>query len=394
MRTREKDSLVYIFKLQLEHSLDCPEVRNISTSAMRLQATEVLSTIPYVRPSSLVNLARLKHGATSLYSSAWRALQCHRQDISKADVISFGQIPYFLHEIEIANSGSTTYVAATSEERQYDIQIQVWVVRSGRQQRPAAKSNTMKRWQLVAAINCYAAEYLENLDPKRRARSHFPVPRFGTVTLNSAESLNSWMEEYRDKSHLVILACCVSHPARLLYSRKQEYANADTVLSPRSFRTFNQNRDNGRRHQMFQTSDHLFKVTSLTSGYTHMQIVSVNLDTIDCDEALQSPNVVKKAGRPRKVRLQSRGEVDDNDRYACKECGLLGHNARTCSRRQPPSVLPVDLEEGNQEPFQQQLDIGNLNGGSGPKRTRVYNVVCINCGGNHYRKTPCRVPIH
>ncbi|KAH9265704.1 hypothetical protein BASA83_010992 [Batrachochytrium salamandrivorans] len=82
---------------------------------MRLQATEVLSTVPNVRPSSLINLACLKHGATSSYSSAWRALQCHRQDINKADVISFGQIPYFLHGIEIANSGSTTYVTATSE---------------------------------------------------------------------------------------------------------------------------------------------------------------------------------------------------------------------------------------------------------------------------------------
>ncbi|KAH6585300.1 hypothetical protein BASA50_005066 [Batrachochytrium salamandrivorans] len=78
MRTREKDSLVYMSKLQLEHSLDYPEVRNISTSAMRLQATKVLSTVPNVRPSSLVSLARLKHGATSSYSSAWRALQCHR----------------------------------------------------------------------------------------------------------------------------------------------------------------------------------------------------------------------------------------------------------------------------------------------------------------------------
>ncbi|KAH6600994.1 hypothetical protein BASA50_001888 [Batrachochytrium salamandrivorans] len=114
MQTREKDSLVYISKLQLEHSLDCPKVRNISTSAMRLQATEVLSTVPYVRPSSLVDLARLKNGVTSSYSSARRALQCHRQDINKADVISFGQIPYFLHEIEIANPGLTTYVAATS----------------------------------------------------------------------------------------------------------------------------------------------------------------------------------------------------------------------------------------------------------------------------------------
>ncbi|KAH6565023.1 hypothetical protein BASA62_007582 [Batrachochytrium salamandrivorans] len=171
---KRKNSLVYISKLQLEHSLDYPEIRNICTSTIRLQATEVLSTVPYVRPSSVVNLARLKHGVTFSYSSAWRALQCHCQDISKADVISFGQIPYFLHEIENANSGSTT------------------------------------------------------------------------------------------------LACWVSHSARLLYSRKQEYANADTVLSPRSFRTFNQNRDNGRRHQMFQTGDHLFKVTSLTSGYTRM----------------------------------------------------------------------------------------------------------------------------
>ncbi|KAH6583297.1 hypothetical protein BASA61_008079 [Batrachochytrium salamandrivorans] len=95
---------------------DCPEVRNISTSAMRLQATKVLSTVPNVRPSSLINLARLKHGVTFSYSFAWCTLQCHCQDINKADVISFGQIPYFLHEIEIANPGSTTYVAATSEE--------------------------------------------------------------------------------------------------------------------------------------------------------------------------------------------------------------------------------------------------------------------------------------
>ncbi|KAH6596500.1 hypothetical protein BASA50_005075 [Batrachochytrium salamandrivorans] len=445
---------------------DCPKVRSISTSAMRLQATEVLSTVPNVRPSSLINLACLKHGVTSSYSSAWRALQSHRQDINKADVMSFGQIPYPLHEIEIANSGSTTYVAATSEgifdnaflclgpmrnafnhcrpmlivdachiKSKYGgvimaasahdgdnhiipIAIGLYNIENemnwkhfflklaeaipeikqpkfGGQIWAAAKAGSQVKHDeamaTIAEIDCDAAEYLKNSDPKRWARSHFPVPRFGTVTSNSAESLNSWMEEYRDKSHLGILACWVSHSARLLYSRKQEYANADTVLSPRSFRTFNQNRDNGRRHQMFQTGDHLFKVTSLTSGYTRM-IVSVDLDTINCDEALQSPNVVKKAGRPRKVRLRSRGEVDDNDRYACKGCGLLGHNVRTFSRRQPPSVLPVDLEEGNQEPFQQQLDIGNLNGGSGSKRARVRNVVCINCGGNHYRKTPCRVP--
>ncbi|KAH6563999.1 hypothetical protein BASA50_010994 [Batrachochytrium salamandrivorans] len=58
----------------------------------------------------------------------------------------------------------------------------------------------------------------------------------------------------------------------------------------------------------------------------------------------------------------------------------------------PLQCCLLTLNNATQEPFQ-QLDIGNLNGGSGPKRTRVRNVVCINCSGNHYRKTPCRVPI-
>ncbi|KAH6594900.1 hypothetical protein BASA50_006258 [Batrachochytrium salamandrivorans] len=65
---------------------------------------------------------------------------------------------------------------------------------------------------IIVAINCDAAEYLKNADPKRWARSHFPVPRFGTVTLNSAKSLNSWMKEYRDKSHLGILEIQIGGP--------------------------------------------------------------------------------------------------------------------------------------------------------------------------------------
>ncbi|KAH9262632.1 hypothetical protein BASA83_013760 [Batrachochytrium salamandrivorans] len=300
---------------------------------MRLQATEVLSTVTYVQPSSLVNLSRLKHGVTFSYSSAWRALQCHRQDISKADVISFGKIPYFLHEIEIVQSWLNNLCCSNLKEAIPEIkQPGVVIVHDREKDLQQAQKQVLPF--SFESICCLAPrkelsiQYSNpslNSDPKRWAKNYFPVPRFGTVTLNSAKSLNSWMEEYRDKSHLEILAFWVSHSTCLLYSRKQEYANAYTVLSPRSFRTFNQNRDNGRRHQMFQTGDHLFEVASLTSGYTRM-IVSVDLDTIDCDETLQPPNVVRKTGRPRKVCLQSRGEVDDNDRYACKGCGLRRHN--------------------------------------------------------------------
>ncbi|KAH6594105.1 hypothetical protein BASA61_004094 [Batrachochytrium salamandrivorans] len=300
---KRKNSLVYISKLQLEHSLDYPEIRNICTSTIRLQATEVLSTVPYVRPSSVVNLARLKHGVTFSYSSAWRALQCHCQDISKADVISFGQIPYFLHEIEIANSGSTTLTG--------DHLFKVTSLTSG-----------YTRMVNLETKTCSCMEFQE---------MQFPCAHAALAISTNRQPVNQFV----DRSYLL---------------------------------------------------------SSLQSAYSQ-QIVFVDLDTINCDEALQPPNVVRKTGRPRKVCLRSRGEVDDNDRYACKGCELLGHNVRKCSRRQPPSVLPVDLEEGNQEPFQ-QLDIGNLNGGPGSKRARVCNVMCINCGSNRYRKTPCQVPIH
>ncbi|KAH9275733.1 hypothetical protein BASA83_002035 [Batrachochytrium salamandrivorans] len=78
MRTREKDSLVYISKLQLEHALDCPEVRkhlhfsHAPTGNRGSVNRSICTTIKL-----LVNLARLKHGATFSYYSAWRALQSH-----------------------------------------------------------------------------------------------------------------------------------------------------------------------------------------------------------------------------------------------------------------------------------------------------------------------------
>ncbi|KAH6581233.1 hypothetical protein BASA60_002510 [Batrachochytrium salamandrivorans] len=365
---------------------------------MRLQATEVLSTVPNVRPSSLINLACLKHGATSSYSSAWRALQCHRQDINKADVISFGQIPYFLHGIEIANSGSTTYVTATSEGIFDNGFLCLGPMRNAFNQcRPMlivdACHIKSKYGGVIMAASAHDVETIPEIKQPKVVIVHDREKGLQQAQRQILsfpfESICVWYLEknvntiFKSKFGGQIWAAAkagsqVKHDEAMLVSYtavNKNMRNADTVLSPRSFRTLNQNRDNGRRHQMVRTGDHLFKVTSLTSGgYTRML----------CNLRMSSG----RQGVREKVRLRSRGEVDDNDRYACKGCGLLGHNVQTCSCRQPPSVLPVDLEEGNQEPFQ-QLDIGNLNGGSGPKRTRVQNVVCINCGGNYYRKTPC-----
>ncbi|KAH6573716.1 hypothetical protein BASA60_005898 [Batrachochytrium salamandrivorans] len=85
-----------------------------------------------------------------------------------------------------------------------------------------------------------------------------------------------------------------------------------------------------------QFVDRSYLLSSLQSAYSQ-QIVSVDLDTIDCDEALQPLNVVRKAGCPRKVRLQV-GEVKLTTTIdmSVKDMGLLGHNVRNMQSSATP----------------------------------------------------------
>ncbi|KAH6580694.1 hypothetical protein BASA60_002765 [Batrachochytrium salamandrivorans] len=140
-------------------------------------------------------------------------------------------------------------------------------------------------------------------------------------------------------------------------------------------------------HQMFQTGDHLFKVTSLTSGYTRMVNWKLNMQFSATSECRQKDRTSAK------VCLRSRGEVDDNDRYAVKDVNCLDTMFENAVVGNPLQCCLLTLKKAPKKPFQ-QLDIGNLNGGPGSKRARVCNVMCINCGSNRYRKTPCQVPIH
>jgi hypothetical protein len=556
---KRKDNRVYIAKLQLDHSADCQAHRNASTSAIFQETADLLAAVPNVRPTNVINVTRFKHGATSTYSTAWRAVQAHRDVIHNTEATSFGKLPQLLSQIEAVNPGSTTYCAA-SEEGKFDraflclgvmknafahcrpmlivdachiktkfggvimaasahdgdghlvpLAIGLYAIENEENWRhffgklilaipdvdqpgitvmhdrekglhqaqtqllplshesicvwhleknvnaifkskfngriwAAAKAFVDVKYncamEAIAAIDPEAAAYLVQADPTRWASCHFPVPRFGTVTSNSAESLNSWMEEFRDQSHLGILAGWVSHTARLVYSRKQEYRNAASILSPRSMRKFNDNRDIGRRHQVFQTGDLLFEVMNLTSGtirivdlgaktcscrefqemlfpcahaavavakirqpidrFVHStylvrslqavyskEVISVDLETLEYNEGLEPPTVTRKAGRPRKIRLRSRGDVAQEDRYYCRQCGQQGHNSRTCDRRPFPTnaITPhQDEQPTNLQHHPPQLPNTPVE----TKRIRTRTVVCANCGANHYRKTPCR----
>lgn len=46
------------------------------------------------------------------------------------------------------------------------------------------------------------------------------------------------------------------------------------------------------------------------------------------------PSILKRRGRPKKVRIRNRSEyVNDDSPYRCSKCQKVGHNVRTCDRR-------------------------------------------------------------
>ena len=66
------------------------------------------------RAASLM-VARLKHGASSSYSSAQRALRRHRDALNSDMTMEFGKIPDFLRQIELSNPDSTSQMETSSE---------------------------------------------------------------------------------------------------------------------------------------------------------------------------------------------------------------------------------------------------------------------------------------
>lgn len=85
----------------------------------------------------------------------------------------------------------------------------------------AAKSFTITEFnkyiEKIGKDNIDAKTYLLSSEPKKWARSMSPIPHFGTVTSNSAESLNSWMENFRDKSHFEFLNSWTNEVAKYLF---------------------------------------------------------------------------------------------------------------------------------------------------------------------------------
>lgn len=84
-----------------------------------------------------------------------------------------------------------------------------------------------------------------------------------------------------------------------------------------------------------RTSDapKLFARYYTTAAYReHQQLIRLPVDDkLEVDASIRPSLLYAQAGRPRKRRMRSRGELRARDVYRCKQCGARdGHNSATC----------------------------------------------------------------
>jgi zinc finger SWIM domain-containing protein 3 len=300
----------------------------------------------------------------------------------------------------------------------------------------------------IGTINADAETYLRHSNPTLWARSVFPVPRFGCTTSNSAESLNSWMEPLRSTSHLNLLIKWVSAVSGLWFKKTEELQSEKELLTKTVQKKLVSNIQDGNRMHVVQFSETGFQVfnpqsnrtrivdlksnecscgefkefmfpcrhaaTAISklkrphSNYMHasylkdslclvygIPLIPVDMEDVASDSASLPPNVKRKAGRPKTVRIRSRGEMDEENQLICSSCGQKGHNKRTCDKHQAKQAPPPPLSPlPPLSPVAHSTSVAAIALGPPifqPRKKRTVRI-CEKCGLGHYKKTICTGP--
>ena len=244
--------------------------------------------------------------------------------------------------------------------------------------------------KIIAAIkelNVKAGEYIENIDPSKWARSHFPARRFGHITSNVSESMNWWLEDARHLHPVGLFCCYIDKLNQLFERRRDEYtyqmigqfpSNVEEKLQKSiqeaktlcvvsgvrgKFRVQRLHHPNEMRNVSlaemvcscgFFTEHgvpcrHLcaaalsiklhtpmlvipeLRVEELRATYDGV-VMAVDLNEL-VDDGLAPPIETKRRGRPKQKRIQSSAEKKPKRTVTCGRCGKTGHNARTCKTR-------------------------------------------------------------
>jgi MULE transposase domain/SWIM zinc finger len=250
-----------------------------------------------------------------------------------------------------------------------------------------SKASTVEAFEMemnrLRELNPATELYLRGIPPENWSRAHFPVPRFGHVTSNIAESMNAWMKTLRKQAPFFALVSFVEFVSKHFAERKEKYSAELHVLPRRIQQAVDGNVEEGRFLKVQKTTSaskfqvqtakfgSFFRVVDVESKScsckgpwefgipcSHLCAVSLHLNLqaetfchvkrqiseirkiyseemelcdVTCLESVEiKPNdQAKIRGRPKTRRIRSSGEKIKNT-VVCSNCGNRGHNKRAC----------------------------------------------------------------
>ncbi|KAF9600669.1 hypothetical protein IFM89_011252 [Coptis chinensis] len=150
-----------------------------------------------------------------------------------------------------------------------------------------------------------AKKWLEKESRKTWARSYFDLtPNTDAVTSNCCESFNSWILKIRDKPLMQFVDKYTLTIMSLMYDRRE----IGDGLSEGDL------------------------VPAVQGNCSHYYTVGVIREQLIQAISIQLPikNTGTRPGRPKKQRIRGNDEEKASGKRKCRNCGEVGHNARTC----------------------------------------------------------------
>lgn len=235
-------------------------------------------------------------------------------------------------------------------------------------------------------LNASATDYVKSIPFKNWASCYFPCGRYGHVTSNISESLNSWISDVRDNSHFGIIKALVEKTMTLFSERRDEAKNFVGEIPKKSLLKLNNNIELGKTREVKKSSDNIYQVEDSKGDYKIVDLLQktctckafqefkfpclracavclecdlpmnslmeesysnrsikklynyviypIDFSKVEQDKTKIAPEVAKKRGRPKKVRIKSAVEgLGEKSKVVCSQCHQIGHNKRTCAKR-------------------------------------------------------------
>ncbi|CAG8528783.1 22275_t:CDS:2 [Gigaspora margarita] len=133
----------------------------------------------------------------------------------------------------------------------------------------------------ISDTHAEATVYLNEIPPATWTWSKCPRNRFGHLTSNTLESLNSWLHDERLVEPFEAIVLYVRRVNTLFYDRRTAYSSMQTILPPATAQRLQSIVNERHNRTVYQISESLFEVKSNQNGFC---VVDLTLLTCTCQQ--------------------------------------------------------------------------------------------------------------